>query len=323
MGADPVAFGIAAVAATRGRPLRSFSVRKEAKDHGVTGRLAGALEPGDKVVITEDTVTRGSSIMEAVDAVQAVRRRAGGDPRHRGPRRDLRRDGRGARHPVPAPADGRGPRLRVRHLTATQHPGGHLRLLEHHRASRRRSGVVPGPGVARRVPADRARRRRGDHPHGLPRRSGTSTTRRGSATSSTSGRGRRGRRRARRPAGGRRPRGRGSSSGSSPPGRRPGFTLCDGVDLAARGAAPAGRRASGSSATSASRPRRACGACWPASVSWSTSRGWSFSDDVGWYKPAPEIFGHALGYLGVRARTRSPTWVTCGGPTWPGPGRWG
>ena len=62
MGADPVAFGIAAVAATRGRPLRSFSVRKEAKDHGVTGRIAGALQPGDRVVITEDTVTRGTSI---------------------------------------------------------------------------------------------------------------------------------------------------------------------------------------------------------------------------------------------------------------------
>ena len=71
MGADPVAYGIAAVAATRGYDLRSFSVRKEAKDHGVTGRIAGALQPGDKVVITEDTVTRGTSIMEAVDAVTA------------------------------------------------------------------------------------------------------------------------------------------------------------------------------------------------------------------------------------------------------------
>lgn len=71
MGADPVAFGIAAIAAARGRHLRSFSVRKEAKDHGVTGRIAGALAPGDRVVITEDTVTRGTSIMEAVDAVQA------------------------------------------------------------------------------------------------------------------------------------------------------------------------------------------------------------------------------------------------------------
>ena len=70
MGADPVAFGIAAVAATRDRPLRSFSVRKEAKDHGVPGRIAGALLPGDKVAITEDTVTRGTSIMEAVDATR-------------------------------------------------------------------------------------------------------------------------------------------------------------------------------------------------------------------------------------------------------------
>jgi len=72
MGADPVAFGIAAIAAERGRSLRSFSVRKEAKDHGVTGRLAGALLPGDRVVITEDTVTRGTSLMEAVDVVRAV-----------------------------------------------------------------------------------------------------------------------------------------------------------------------------------------------------------------------------------------------------------
>ena len=70
MGADPVAFGVAAVAATRGRDLRSFSVRKEAKGHGVTGRLAGALQPGDRVVITEDTTTRGTSLMEAVEVVR-------------------------------------------------------------------------------------------------------------------------------------------------------------------------------------------------------------------------------------------------------------
>ena len=69
MGADPVAYGIAAVGATQGRNLRSFSVRKEAKDHGLTGRIAGALQPGDRVVITEDTVTRGTSLFEAVDAV--------------------------------------------------------------------------------------------------------------------------------------------------------------------------------------------------------------------------------------------------------------
>jgi len=71
-GADPVAFGVAAVAATRGRPLRSFSIRKESKDHGVAGRLAGALEPGDRVVVCEDVVTRGTSPMEAAEVVREL-----------------------------------------------------------------------------------------------------------------------------------------------------------------------------------------------------------------------------------------------------------
>jgi orotate phosphoribosyltransferase len=75
MGADPVAFVTAGVAATRGRALKAFSVRKEAKDHGAGGRIAGALDPGDKVVLTEDTVTRGTSLLEAVHAV----RDAGGE----------------------------------------------------------------------------------------------------------------------------------------------------------------------------------------------------------------------------------------------------
>ena len=70
MGADPVAFVTAGVAATRGRALKAFSVRKEAKDHGAGGRIAGALDPGDRVVITEDTVTRGTSLLEAAPAVR-------------------------------------------------------------------------------------------------------------------------------------------------------------------------------------------------------------------------------------------------------------
>ncbi len=72
VGADPVAYGVAAVAATQGRRLRSFTIRKEAKDHGVTGRLAGPLREGDRVVVTEDTVTRGTSLFEAVEVVGAL-----------------------------------------------------------------------------------------------------------------------------------------------------------------------------------------------------------------------------------------------------------
>ena len=71
MGADPMAYGVAAVLATRGHHLRSFSVRKEPKQGGITGRIAGALEPGDRVLVTEDTTTRGTSLIEAVDEIVA------------------------------------------------------------------------------------------------------------------------------------------------------------------------------------------------------------------------------------------------------------
>ena len=69
MGADPVAFITAGVAAARGGGLKAFSVRKAEKDHGAGGRIAGALDPGDQVVITEDTVTRGTSLLEAARVV--------------------------------------------------------------------------------------------------------------------------------------------------------------------------------------------------------------------------------------------------------------
>ncbi|HTX63356.1 MAG TPA: orotate phosphoribosyltransferase [Acidimicrobiales bacterium] len=76
MGADPVAFVTAALASMRGRGLKAFSVRKEEKDHGAGGRIAGALDPGDRVVVAEDAVTRGTSLLEAASAVRA----AGGEP---------------------------------------------------------------------------------------------------------------------------------------------------------------------------------------------------------------------------------------------------
>ena len=71
MGGDPVAYGVAAIAATRGHHMRSFSVRKEAKQGGITGRIAGALRPGDRVLVTEDTTTRGTSLIEAAEQIAA------------------------------------------------------------------------------------------------------------------------------------------------------------------------------------------------------------------------------------------------------------
>jgi orotate phosphoribosyltransferase len=70
MGADGASFITAGVASTMGRSLRGFSVRKEVKDHGAGGRIAGSLLESDRVVITEDTVTRGTSLIEAAHVVR-------------------------------------------------------------------------------------------------------------------------------------------------------------------------------------------------------------------------------------------------------------
>jgi orotate phosphoribosyltransferase len=64
VGAVPVA-----VAVARASGVRGFAVRKEAKGHGVGGRIAGPLEPTDRVVIVEDTATTGASLLDSLDAV--------------------------------------------------------------------------------------------------------------------------------------------------------------------------------------------------------------------------------------------------------------
>ncbi|MDA8277626.1 MAG: orotate phosphoribosyltransferase [Actinomycetota bacterium] len=71
MGADPVAFSAGAISTVAGRPLFTFSVRKSVKDHGGGGRIAGLLPVESRVCICEDTVTRGTSIFEAVDVAEA------------------------------------------------------------------------------------------------------------------------------------------------------------------------------------------------------------------------------------------------------------
>lgn len=70
MGADPIATSTALVSSQHGRPLKSFSIRKESKDHGTGGRLVGPIETRDRVVVLEDTTTTGGSMLQAVDELE-------------------------------------------------------------------------------------------------------------------------------------------------------------------------------------------------------------------------------------------------------------
>ncbi len=70
LGADPVAFAISYASSSRPRPLRAFTVRKQAKAHGTGNLIEGPFTKEDSVVIVEDVITTGTSALQAIEAVR-------------------------------------------------------------------------------------------------------------------------------------------------------------------------------------------------------------------------------------------------------------
>lgn len=70
LGADPVATAMMHVAASQGRKLDSFVVRKAEKTHGLQRRIEGPDVAGRRVLAVEDTSTTGGSVMTAVEALR-------------------------------------------------------------------------------------------------------------------------------------------------------------------------------------------------------------------------------------------------------------
>jgi len=71
LGADPVAYALAAAARSRGVPLDAFTVRKQAKAHGAGKRIEGCFAAGAPVVVVEDVITTGGSAQEAIMAIES------------------------------------------------------------------------------------------------------------------------------------------------------------------------------------------------------------------------------------------------------------
>jgi len=74
LGADPIAAAVALLSSQTGRPLRAFIVRREEKKHGTQKKIEGPrLESGDRVVVVEDVVTSGQSVMNAIQELEKLR----------------------------------------------------------------------------------------------------------------------------------------------------------------------------------------------------------------------------------------------------------
>ncbi|AGL03356.1 orotate phosphoribosyltransferase [Desulfoscipio gibsoniae] len=73
MGADPIVGALGPEAYRRGLDLSLFIVRKEAKKHGTKQQIEGPpLKPGQRVVIVDDVITTGGSVIKAVQAVREL-----------------------------------------------------------------------------------------------------------------------------------------------------------------------------------------------------------------------------------------------------------
>jgi orotate phosphoribosyltransferase len=70
VGADPIVGAMMMRGLERGLRLEGFYVREKQKSHGTEELIANVPPPGTKVVIVDDIVTTGKSVIEAIDAVQ-------------------------------------------------------------------------------------------------------------------------------------------------------------------------------------------------------------------------------------------------------------
>ena len=70
MGADPVAYAVAATSVGSPPVIDAFSVRKETKAHGTGRAIEGNFREGANVVVVEDVITSGGSAEKAIAAVR-------------------------------------------------------------------------------------------------------------------------------------------------------------------------------------------------------------------------------------------------------------
>jgi orotate phosphoribosyltransferase len=72
VGAVPLTTAAVISFAHHGRAMEGFWVRDEVKKHGTKKLIEGKLEPGSRVVILDDVITKGGSALKAINAVKEI-----------------------------------------------------------------------------------------------------------------------------------------------------------------------------------------------------------------------------------------------------------
>jgi len=72
IGAAPLVVGVSLLAQLEGENLPAFIVRKEPKPHGRQRLIEGSVKPGTNVVIVDDVITTGASVLKAIKEAEAA-----------------------------------------------------------------------------------------------------------------------------------------------------------------------------------------------------------------------------------------------------------
>jgi orotate phosphoribosyltransferase len=67
LGADPIANALSVISYQQGKPIKSFIVRKDIKDHGTKSAIEGNVLRGEKIAIIDDVITTGGSTITAIE----------------------------------------------------------------------------------------------------------------------------------------------------------------------------------------------------------------------------------------------------------------
>ncbi len=73
LGADPIVGAIACLSHINRVPVKTFIVRKAAKEHGTQRRIEGpALKDKERVILVDDVATTGKAVIEAKEALDKI-----------------------------------------------------------------------------------------------------------------------------------------------------------------------------------------------------------------------------------------------------------
>jgi orotate phosphoribosyltransferase len=71
LGAVPIVDAVSMTAYQKGKFIKPFYVREQAKDHGIGRKIEGNIKKGERAVVVDDVITTGASTIRAIESARS------------------------------------------------------------------------------------------------------------------------------------------------------------------------------------------------------------------------------------------------------------